>query len=553
MKKKFTLIALLLCCFLFAQPKKGNVSLTPGSASHRLYVSFHPGIDVSNANAAGISALVPGFAELAANYTITVQRAVPIPEAKLQELEALALKYTGSAASVAKLRNIIQIEIENPVNEKLLELALALEELEEVEYCDLISAEPVKPPYDILPVTPVFESLQGYIGDLGVKMDYAWDMGLTGQGINIRDIEYGFNENHEELEHRNAFLGQGTAISPEVSVAYSEHGTAVMGIMFADKEENYGISGMAHGANEMLLFPEWQPAGHNRVLAISQCIAVSGEGDIVLYEMQAGGAQGNFGPAEYVSLVWDLTKAASDAGIIIVAAAGNGSENLDAAVYTSYRDRGDSGAIIVGAGTNDGLNQRIGFSTYGSRVNVQAWGTGVYTSGYGDAASIGGDFNQGYTLFGGTSSATPIVASCVVVLQSYYHSLTGEYLTGPQMRELLIATGTPQATGDFGQIGPAPNMENAITAIDEMLDVKRFGKSVGFTVYPNPVKDRLSISGDALSGLAKAEIYNFMGQLVYSGPLSGNSEIDFSSFAKGVYVIKITDRGASVSRRIIKD
>ncbi len=30
-------------------------------------------------------------------------------------------------------------------------------------------------------------------------MRYAWNLGLDGAGIRIRDVEYGFNKNHEEF------------------------------------------------------------------------------------------------------------------------------------------------------------------------------------------------------------------------------------------------------------------------------------------------------------------------------------------------------------------
>jgi hypothetical protein len=69
-------------------------------------------------------------------------------------------------------------------------------------------------------------------------------------------------------------------------------------------------------------------------------------------------------------------------------------------------------------------------------------------------------------MFSGTSSATPIVASCVIVLQSYYFSLTGKYLTGKQMRDILVNTGIPQ--GGSKHIGPLPNMKNALEAIDNL-------------------------------------------------------------------------------------
>lgn len=539
----------------FGQTRKGDFRLEKGSSSHELYVSFDKSVsfDSESYNSIVLQA-IPESEAIQREYNLAFHKGISISDEKLNEMEQKAFELTGSGSSVAKLKNIVKVTIDNPTNERLLALAEKLEKFDKVEYCSLSSLEPIKPPHDIAPTTPNFEVLnQTYISsNPGVNMTYAWGLGLTGTGINIRDVEYGFNKNHEELDHRNALLAPGMTISASASTAYTEHGTAVLGIVFADKG-TYGISGMAYGADEILLFPEWQQTGYSRINAITQSIASSVLGDVILYEMQATGAQGGYGPAEYESLVWDLTKAATDSGIMIVAAAGNGAENLDAAAYSSYTARGNSGAIIVGAGDNSITHNRLSYSTYGNRVDVQAWGQGVFASGYGDAQQIGGDFNQYYTNFSGTSSATPLVASCAIVLQSYYHSLTGNYMTPSQMRTLLINTGIAQGTGTSGHVGPIPNMQTAIVQIqNQFLSVDEIS-ALEFIVYPNPAKDKLTIKTKDLSAEAKAEIHNSLGQLVYSAQISGENTIDLSGFSQGLYFVKVTDGNKSETKKIIKN
>ena len=74
-------------------------------------------------------------------------------------------------------------------------------------------------------------------------------------------------------------------------------------------------------------------------------------------------------------------------------------------------------------------HSKMSFSTYGSRVDLQAWGTGVVTTGYGDLAEYGGDKNQRYTdTFDGTSSAAACVAGAVVLLQSYAKNQLGTFV-----------------------------------------------------------------------------------------------------------------------------
>lgn len=552
MRLKITSILLILICFYStAQNRKGAFRLQPSSDSHKLYVAFANGTIIKDAAGTVNGIAIPEFAALSLEYAIVLLPGLTFTPEKFDQMESDAIRISGSGASVNRLRNIVEIQIYNPTNERLSGLAEKLESLKEVEYCSLVSARPIQPPGDIAPVTPSYQAQQGYIGVNGVKMDYAWNMGLNGQGINIRDVEYGMNENHEELNEFPAFIMPGMDVSPEASEDYTEHGTAVFGIMIADKG-TYGISGMSHGASEMLLFPEWQSFGYNRIFAVSESIGASVAGDVIVYEMQTTGAQGEYGPAEYNNVIWDLTKAATDAGVIVVAAAGNGAEDLDSFEYMPYTNRGNSGAIIVGAGSNNSGRNRLSYSTFGERVDVQGWGQGVYSSGYGDAVTIAGDFNQRYTWFSGTSSATPIVASCAVVLQSYYHTLTGNYMTGPQMRTLLQETGSPQGFGNFGNIGPLPNMENAVNYItDQFLSVKT-NERLDMVLYPNPVQDKLTLITQASSGTAVVVIYNTLGQSVFQSMLPENKQVDFSKLTAGVYFVKISDNGKSVTKKVMK-
>jgi hypothetical protein len=384
-------------------------------------------------------------------------------------------------------------------------------------------------------------------------MTFAWNLNVTGSGIKIRDIEYGFNKNHEELHQINTFLATGMTINSAASVDFTEHGTATFGTVIGHKGL-YGISGLAYGATEMILFPEWQISGYNRVFAVSQAIANSVLGDVIIYEMQTGGQGGQFVPAEFNTLIWDLTAAASASGIIVVAAAGNGAQNLNSTYYQNYMNLGNSGAIIVGAGTSNLSHNRIFYSTFGTRVDVQGWGENLFTTGYGDAQNIGNDFNQYYTNFAGTSSATAMVAGCVVVLQSYHFSLTGGYLTGPQMRTILKDTGVPQGNAASGNIGPLPNIQAAMQAIyDNYALSVATENTIEFTVYPNPVQNQLTLMyGSEVSPEAKVELYNALGQLVYQSTLSQAKEIDCSTLMHGFYFVKVTANGKSTTKKIIK-
>lgn len=543
-QKLFLVFSLFVTHVLFAQ------------TSGLLYVSFDNSIDFSNKQKSETD-VIKKHLQISESYDFELVKAIDWNDEKWDYLSLQAIKNVGNDASVQKLKNIFLIKSDLSLEQlKILQSELVTNK--EVNYCELLNTSPVIPPYDIAPATPDFTVNQTYLNpNPGVNMRYAWTNGFNGQSIKVRDVEYGFNKNNEEFNDTNISLEPNVTINPDCTTAYTEHGTATMGVLFA-QNGSYGVTGMAFGVSEVVLYPEWTSEyGYNRTRAIAQAIGNSQAGDIIVFEMQTYGFEGSdsnpkFVPAEYNSLVWDLTKVATDAGIIVVAAAGNGSQNLDSSDYLDYINRGNSGAILVGAGTATTSHNRKSFSTYGSRVDVQGWGENVYTTGYITLSSLGSDFNQTYTSgFSGTSSATIVVASCVTVLQSYYFDKTGSYLSPDEMNQILKITGIAQGTSVAGHIGPLPDMQAAMLYIDVLLDTKDYSNNT-IIVYPNPVHEMLFI--DTKTQNTEVEIFDVMGKKVQTSFLSQNSpQIDMKNFPQGIYFLKIFDGEKYYSQKVIKN
>lgn len=550
--KKITWFLMFSTAFAFSQVHKEPARLQD-SGLHELYVLMSIDLDFDTTGPFLDQAvlLVPEIADIASNYSFSFEKAVDWTEPQLDVLQARITKQSGDLNAVKRIRNLFKVKMPSPDNATLLALAREFERLPQVVFCDLVSTTPPALPNDIPPTTSNLETGQTYINaNPGVNMRYAWDMGLNGSGIRVRDVEYGLNTSHEEFNGRPISIAQGMNISTQVQASSYNHGTAVFGIVYADKG-TYGVSGMAHGAQEMKFFPEWQQSGWDRPTAVWMAITNSDVGDVILYEMQIQGANGEYVPAEYNMTVWTLTQTATSSGIVVVAAAGNGNEDLDSAPYSSYRNRGDSGAIIVGAGSPNTSHNKLSFSTYGSRVDVQGWGSNVRSTGYGDYLTVGGDDNQKYTNgFGGTSSATPIVASCAIVLQSYFHGLTGDYLDSVELRNLLIDTGIAQGSG--GHIGPIPNMQAAIAAVNA-LALDATASTSDFLIFPNPVTDKINVISDRLKQQAAVTLFNSVGQVVFQGALSSDKTIDVSRFPKGIYFLRIVDNHSISTKKVIKD
>lgn len=553
-KKILFIFTFLVSLFLNAQTRKNQFQLNSNSSKHEFHVSFNA--DVVLKDKESILTQFSDVASLSNEFQLNFEKTISFSDDKWNDLEKNAKQYAGNSSSVHQLKNIFRVIVDNSSNENLLLLATEFEKLNSVNYASLISLEPIKPPFDIPPTTPDFMVNQTYIGpNPGLNMQYAWDLGLKGQGIRVRDVEYGFNSNHEDLNEVNAFLAPNMTIA-EDALPFTQHGTAVVGIVIAGSD-GYGMTGLAHEASEVILFPEWQEIGYDRIYAVSQSIENSTAGDVIIYEMQEDGPTASltdYVPAEYNNVIWDLTKAASDAGIVIVAAAGNGNQNLNGTLYANYMNRGNSGAIIVGGGLSNLTHNKISYSTHGARVDVQGWSQNVFACGYGNQILIENDINQGYTNFAGTSSATPMVAACAIVLQSYHHSLTGNYLTGPQLRTILKETGIPQGNPSAGNIGPFPNMETAVQRVydDYVLGLDVINRTE-FSVFPNPVQNQLTfLTHQDLSAMASVEIFNALGQAIFQAKMPQDKQLDVSILSSGIYFVKVSDGNQSATKKIIK-
>ena len=328
-----------------------------------------------------------------------------------------------------------------------------------------------------------FECSQGYLHSPpnGIGAMAVWDAkGGRGEGIRICDIEGNWNLRHEDLPTGIPRIG-GTLI---MDLSWRNHGTAVLGEMVS-KPSKYGTVGICHKARaavqSAVINGVWNTAG-----AIRNAVKNLKRGDVILIELQGTGPRGRYVAMQYWDDVFSAIRLATDNGITVVEAAGNGNENFDRATYQGTGLQKDSGAIVVGAGVpptnyfghkmSSQLYKKIGvprsriwFSNYGKIVNVQAWGWHVTTLAYGDAQG-GRSQSRWYTLhFSGTSSASPIVTGAVACIQGRAKELIGKPLEPRIVRKILIATGTPQQAEPnvplSQHIGPQPNLEKAFRKV----------------------------------------------------------------------------------------
>ena len=329
-------------------------------------------------------------------------------------------------------------------------------------------------PLPVPPPTPPLTSAQFYLASSASKNGYDVVYARTrpgGDGSRARliDIEYQWTLDHEDLQKSLTNILWGT----QYTNFGPDHGTAALGISAAI-HNSYGMDGIIYGAHiDMICSTD---SGGNWVLAnaINQATSLTAPGDIILLEQQGyNSALTNYCPVEYYPDVYSAIANATALNRVIIEPAGNGYFNLDDPVWGGIFQRAtrDSGAIMVGAGTAAN-RARCSFSDYGSRVDIQGWGdSSVATLGYGDLWGSS-EINYYTRSFSGTSSASALSAGVAALLQSCARASYGFSLPTLMLRSNLVQSGYPQTYGLAGNIGPLPNLNNALAADDATLQLR---------------------------------------------------------------------------------
>jgi hypothetical protein len=268
----------------------------------------------------------------------------------------------------------------------------------------------------------------------------------AGRGVKIAVIEAAYYEDHEDL---NVTPEPGATMIITESLTFPNHATACLGIINA-KDNDDGVVGIVPKAKGHF-FPFFTAEDGSRwVEAFIQCYNTLGPGDVVSCSFGPIGGLDTHANLNVNQQYHTLMRLGSDLGILTCVSAGNDCWNLDNSV-----DLGDSGAVVVGAGSPGAPFYRLAFSNHfqavpspvaGNQVHVQAWGDATTTiGGAGDLYKPENDENQSYTnSFNGTSSAAPQVAGVAAALQGLAQQFYGIPLPVSQLRNRVLTRGWPQ-------------------------------------------------------------------------------------------------------------
>ncbi|MDC7998099.1 DUF7619 domain-containing protein [Gilvibacter sediminis] len=90
----------------------------------------------------------------------------------------------------------------------------------------------------------------------------------------------------------------------------------------------------------------------------------------------------------------------------------------------------------------------------------------------------------------------------------------------------------------------------AITTVVSTLGIDEFVLADTVQLYPNPVVDRLEISGIPSADILKLKVYNLQGMLVLES--EGKSQIEVAPLQQGVYFLQIQTADGQLFKRFIK-
>lgn len=531
-----------------------------------LYVKFK---DDSGIRVAGQLLKTPAgtvvFTDIAIAQAGTWRSVHALEPAKLQALRATAAGNLGKA--IYDPSSEFFFRLHNATQLSTLKKKLSLNpKVERVEYVPVLS--------NALP--PDYFSTQHYKNNVssGINAEAIWTTyNNRGTGIRMCDIEYAFNTTHTDL---NPVTVLGPTPQDPFNGAGIDHGTAVLGEI-GSKNNGWGTTGLASDC-QLFFAGAYTNNVYDLAGAITTALASLNPGDVILLEQQIdgpnfnGSGQDGLVPVEWFEAYYDAIELATGQGVIVVEAAGNGGENLDDAIYSTgthqpFNGTKHSGAIIVGASSADPTfggsstaRSRLWYSNYGSRVDVQGIGEQIVTTGYGDLFSTDGADAYYTADFGGTSGASPIVTSAVVLLQSVYKASTGgSVLNAGQISSIFKATGKSQQTGTFPvseHIGPMPDLLAATQMALATVGIQSpQAQNQELLIMPNPGNGLFWVKGAALEQAHNGiTVLNTLGQQVASYAPSRHGEsiqIDLSGFPAGIYYLHVDGDTVHEVRKVI--
>lgn len=406
MKDKFGLIIFFLV-FLFASMTFADY--VPG----QVVVKFRPGI-------------------------VKIPKGVKAAAVAAADIKASSVRSLNAKHRVYELKQVYQKVLENRPDWTHLEDEYVLifpadEDVKKIaqEYTKNPNVEAAYPntifhAFDTNPDDPYFVSGQQY-GLTNISAPQAWDRTTGSNTVTIAVLDTGINYNHEDFTGRVNLADAYDFVNGDADPLddhSSAHGTGVSGVIGAATNNAKGVAGV-DWQGVILPIKVLDHNGSGTLVHIKEGItwAINKGADVINMSFGQYNESSNKYIEENPGDIRGKCQDAYDAGIVLVAAAGNG--NVDWNTYPAYYpivlgvaavDSSDERSVWGGT---DPITLRTQASNYGTWVSVCAPGTDIMTV-YKDT--------DRYATTSGTSLACPFVAGQAALIKAANPGLSNQQI-----------------------------------------------------------------------------------------------------------------------------
>jgi len=427
----------------------------------------------------------------------------------------------------------------------------------------------------IIPSDPYFDK-QWYLKR--IKAAETWDKQWDANKIIIAIIDSGVQTNHPDLKDNiwinsdeipnnskdddgNGFIDDyngwdfienNSDPNPKFDEGYTKdgimHGTVVAGVAAAGGNNFLGVTGVAWNSRIMpLRVLNGKGEGNTKSVVRAIDYAIKNGADIINLSFVGAG---------YSPILEEAIKRAYNAGVVIVAAAGNDMEGesshfLDKEpLYPVCYDGKNGENMVIGVAATDALDQKANFSGYGSKcIDISAPGISIFSTAFHKPGMTTFDnYYDGY--WAGTSMAVPMVSGTIALIEA----------ANPHLSRTEVVNALIKNTDNIDNLNPlyigklGSGRLNAYAAINNAINISR-QKTVSIVVAPLTSKN-----GEVLITDRDGKIINkFLafgnsfkgGANVATGDVDGDglTEIIIGAGAGNSPEIKIFDSGGKFKKQ----
>lgn len=297
-------------------------------------------------------------------------------------------------------------------------------------------------------------SIQGVPNDPGfsgqwaytnIRAAAAWDITTGSSTVVIAVVDTGVDTGHPDLASK-LVSGWDFVSNDPLPNDENGHGTHVAGIAAAITNNGIGVAGMAWGARIMPV-RALNAAGEGYASQVASAIDWARNSGAKIINLSLGGPDG-------AATLQDAITRAHNAGILVVAAMGNGG------TATPYYPAANAHVMAVAA--TDQNDVRASYSNYGTHSDIAAPGgqmqlchqaTGIlstlptYDAWLTVPNPTGCTYYKGYDTMKGTSQATPFVSGLAALMWSVDPTLTPD-----QVQQAIQNTATDLGTAGWDEL-----------------------------------------------------------------------------------------------------